>query len=234
MNALRAFNGYTIPYSRWPISVSSYDEGKGKKRIFWIGRGSFSYKLTGKQAWTKLEVPEPPKEPDNRFCELKAWDAWYAEWMAYAKEYGLPLAACGLMCCDYSLQQVALTYYTQHDRYPPDELTVGLKHVLGVDPLSCGEALSYMMGGPWSLDMMGLLKSLMRQHGVNFDKWTAEVDQSPREWLVEKYGEGVAKQVETLLKWKPSQAAEARYQATVRELHKLRDEAMATCKAVRS
>lgn len=232
MNALRAFNGYTIPYSRWPISVSSYDEGKGKQRIFWIGRGSFSYKLTGKQAWTKLEVPEPPKEPYMATDDARA--AWYPEWLAYAKEYGLPLAACGLMCCDYSLQQAALTYYTQHDRYPPDELTVGLKHVLGVNPLSCGEALSYMMGGPWSLDMMGLLKSLMRQRGVNFDEWNAKVDQSAREWLAEKYGEGVMNRVEALMKWKPDRAAEDRYRATVRELHKLRDEAMATCKAVRS
>ena len=40
MNALKAFNGYTIPYGRWPVRVSSYDEGKGKLRIFWIGRGS--------------------------------------------------------------------------------------------------------------------------------------------------------------------------------------------------
>jgi hypothetical protein len=232
MNALRAFNGYTIPYGRWPVSVSSYDEGKGKQRIFWIGRGSFSYKLTGKQAWTKLEVPEPPKEPHLATDDERA--VWYPEWLAYAKEYGLPLAACSLMSCDYSLQQAALTYYTHHDRYPPAELTVGLKHALGINPSNCGCAMSYMLGGPWSLDIMGLLRSLMRRYGVDFDEWNTKVDQSPKDWLIEKYGDSVAKQLEDLLKWKPDQAAEDRYQATVRELHKLRDEAMATCKAVRS
>jgi hypothetical protein len=231
MNALRAFNSYTIPYLRWPVCASSYDEGRNKRRIFWIGRGSFSYKDKGPQAWTKLEVPEPPKEPYLATNDVRA--AWYTEWLAYAKEYGLPLAACGLMSCDYSLQQAALAAYTQHDRYPPAELTVGLQHALGINPISCGCAFSYMMGGPWSLDIMGLLRSLMRQHGVNFDEWNAKVDQSPKDWLALKFGDGVAKRVEALLHWKPDQAAEDRYQAVVNDLFKLRDEAMATCKKAR-
>jgi hypothetical protein len=229
MKALRAVNGYTIPYSRW--SVCAHGDTK-KPRIFWIGRGWFKYPTSGKAAWVEAEVPDPPKEPFHDTQEAR--DAWYEDWMIYAQTHGLPLAACGLMSCDYTLQTSALATFTRHDRYPPAELTAGLKQALGINPINCGCSISYVLGGPFSLDILKLLQTLMPTKGVNFEKWNSEVDQSAKQWLAETYGEGIASAVETLLKWKPDEAAEARYATLVWELAKQRDEAMATCKAVRS
>ena len=235
MQALRAFNNFTIPFnSGWPIHEASYLTN-GKPRIFWRGYGWWSYKTTGPKAWSEVEIPDPPKEPDNRFeWNNEAYAKWYPEWVAYAKEYGLSVAARGTICCEATIDRYTLAKYTQRDRYPPDALTVPVKTLLGLDPLIFDTLPMFLMNAPYSLDICKLLDRLMKIHGVDHDRWNNEVDQSAEQWIAEKYGDKAAAAVKALLHWQPDQYQEARYRAVIEDIYNQQREAMATCKSVKS
>ena len=234
MKVIRAFNNFTIPFvGGWPIHEAGYLCGD-KPRIFWRGRGWFSYKTTGPKAWTALEIPDPPKEPDNRFeWNHEAYTKWYPEWVAYATEYGLPAAAGGTLCCEYSIERYVLQKFTNRYRYPPADMLAAVETLTGVDPCKFETLPLFVMSAPYSLDIIGLLRHLMRTKGVDFEHWNSSVEQSARQWIAEQFGEPAAAAVEKLLHWRIEPESEERYMECVRDLCLRRDEAMATCRPVK-
>lgn len=232
IQALKAPNGLLIPFNGgWRFYDASYLH-KGKPRIFYPGQGWYSYPIKGPDAWTVTELPDPPKEPDRRFMK-EEHEAWYPLWLDYEKEYGLPMAAKGLNCCEYYVVARAMDLATQRHRMPPAEIVDPVRAYLGVDPLQFDTLLLFCFSHPFSLDIIALLQRLMRLRGVDFDTWNSTVEQSAKQWITEHYGEGSGEAVEKLLHWKPDQETEQRYIAYVTALAEKQREAINTCKKLK-
>jgi len=234
MKMLQAPNGFKIPTTRWPIQTALGCDGPGDKpRIWWRGKGYYSFKIRGKDAWVWVDVPDPPKEPDSRFSwNREAHAQWNKDWRKYLDEHGIVAAAMGTLTCDMYVQSSVFEKIAVLETLPPESLRERMKLHFDVDPLFYNTVLP-MVVTTYNFDMMRYAAKLFGMQREDFNTWNEEVEQSLEEWLTDRYSADAAATFKELNEWTADSQGVERYNDIVRDYNEQLSEAVATLRKLK-